>query len=57
MHFVFIEKGYPRKHGEVGGAGTYVKTCGQELVKRGHKVSVICGKSLGDRKEYFDGSY
>ena len=54
MHFVFVERGFPRNNGEVGGAGTYVKIYGLELIKRGHVVSVICGKNQGDRSMYVD---
>ena len=54
MHFVFVERGFPRQKGEVGGAGTYVKNCSKELIKRGHQVSVICGKNFGDGKMYID---
>ena len=54
MHFVFVERGFPRNNGEVGGAGTYVKIYGLELIKRGHVVSVICGKNQGDRNMYVD---
>ena len=54
MHFVFVERGYPRLIGEVGGASIYVKTYGNELIKKGHYVSVICGKYKGDLKSYND---
>lgn len=43
MHIVFVEKGYPRPSGSVGGAGTYVQIIARQFVKHGHAVSVICG--------------
>ena len=55
MHYVFVEKGYPRNKGVVGGAGTYVKTFANELVHRGFKVSVICGRLDGKQKSFKDG--
>ena len=55
MHFVFVERGYPRDFGETGGAGVYVRNFGKELIRRGHLVSVICGKNLGDAKMFYDG--
>lgn len=42
MHVAYAEMGYPHPHGG-GGAGTYVQLIGQELVRRGHKVTVIAG--------------
>ena len=44
MHICFVEVGYPRPSGIIGGAGTYVKNYGKQLVKMGHKVTVICGE-------------
>ena len=44
MHICFVEVGYPRPSGEVGGAGTYVNNYGKQLVKMGHEVTVICGE-------------
>ena len=44
MHICFVEVGYPRPSGIVGGAGTYVKNYGKQLVKMGHEVTVICGR-------------
>jgi glycosyltransferase involved in cell wall biosynthesis len=40
FHFCFVESGYPHPHGG-GGAGSYVQTVARELVRRGHKVSVV----------------
>lgn len=51
-HIVFVEKGYPRSFGIVGGAGTYVKNFGSQLVQRGFKVSIICGNMHGNMKKY-----
>lgn len=42
MHIGFIEAGYPHSHGG-GGAGTYVQLVGRELVRRGHRVTVVAG--------------
>ena len=50
-----MEKGYPRYKGIVGGAGTYAKTFANELVNRGFKVSVICGRLDGKQKSFKDG--
>src|SRR5262249_55816826 len=36
----YVESGYPHPHGG-GGAGTYVRLVGRELVRRGHSVTVI----------------
>ena len=43
MHILFVESAYPNLKGEQGGAGTYVRNVGLELIKRGHKVSVLRG--------------
>jgi glycosyltransferase involved in cell wall biosynthesis len=40
FHICFVESGYPHPHGG-GGAGSYVQTVARELVRRGHKVSVV----------------
>jgi glycosyltransferase involved in cell wall biosynthesis len=40
LHIVFVESGYPHAHGG-GGAGTYIRLVGSELIKRGHQVSVV----------------
>lgn len=40
LHICYIESGYPHAHGG-GGAGTYVQLVGRELVRRGHRVSVV----------------
>lgn len=41
IHICYVETGYPHWHGGGGGAGTYVQLIGRELVRRGHRVSVI----------------
>jgi len=43
MHILFVEPQYPNISGDQGGAGTYVRNVGLELIKRGHKVSVLRG--------------
>ena len=43
MHILFVESQYPNITGDQGGAGTYVNNVGLELIKRGHKVSVLRG--------------
>jgi glycosyltransferase involved in cell wall biosynthesis len=45
FHFCFVESGYPHPHGG-GGAGSYVQTVARELVRRGHKVSVVTAHCL-----------
>jgi len=45
MHILFVEPQYPNITGDQGGAGTYVNNVGLELIKRGHKVSVLRGGS------------
>jgi glycosyltransferase involved in cell wall biosynthesis len=40
LHINFVESGYPHSHGG-GGAGTYVQLISRELVRRGHRVSVV----------------
>jgi len=45
MHILFVESQYPNISGDQGGAGTYVRNVGLELIKRGHKVSVLRGGS------------
>lgn len=47
MHIVFVEQGYPRPSGNIGGAGTYVQIIARQLVKNGHDVSVVCGVLKG----------
>ena len=54
IHIVFVERGYPRRKGESGGAGTYVKLFGSQLVKMGYSVSVICGNYHGNMKKYLE---
>jgi glycosyltransferase involved in cell wall biosynthesis len=54
MHVVFVETGYPRASGQVGGAGTYVQLFGKQLIRRGVKVSVICGQMGNKNAEYND---
>lgn len=51
MHICFASLDYPDKTSG-GGVGTYVKTIAHELIRRGHRVSVIAlrkGKELSDR--------
>ena len=55
MHICFVEIGYPRPSGIIGGAGTYVNNFAKELVKLGHKVTVICGKMENDVLSFTDG--
>ena len=43
MHILFVEPRYPNISGDQGGAGTYVRNVGLELIKRGHKVSILRG--------------
>jgi glycosyltransferase involved in cell wall biosynthesis len=40
LHVCYVEAGYPHPHGG-GGAGTYVRLVGRELVRRGVRVSVV----------------
>jgi glycosyltransferase involved in cell wall biosynthesis len=40
FHICYVEAGYPHPHGG-GGAGTYVRLVGRELVRRGVRVSVV----------------
>lgn len=50
MHICFVDRGYPHPHGG-GGAGTYIQLVGKELVRRGHKVTVVtdyCEKCSSD---------
>ena len=44
MHFCFVENGYPHQHGGGGGAGTFVHLFARELVKNGHRASVLTKK-------------
>src|SRR5438034_11554761 len=39
---------------DIGGPATYVPTMASELVKRGHKITVV---TLSDRLDHDDGSY
>jgi len=51
MHICFASLDYPDKTSG-GGVGTYVKIIARELIRRGHRVSVIAlrkGKELSDR--------
>jgi glycosyltransferase involved in cell wall biosynthesis len=52
MHILFVENAYPNLSGEQGGAGTYVRNVGLELIKRGHKVSVLMGGNHIVENEY-----
>jgi glycosyltransferase involved in cell wall biosynthesis len=40
LHVCYVEPAYPHPHGG-GGAGTYVRLVGRELVRRGVRVSVV----------------
>jgi len=40
LNICYVESGYPHPHGG-GGAGTYVQLVGQELVRQGHRVTVV----------------
>jgi glycosyltransferase involved in cell wall biosynthesis len=40
LHVCYVEAAYPHPHGG-GGAGTYVRLVGRELVRRGVRVSVV----------------
>ena len=46
LHICYVELGYPHHHGGGGGAGTYVQLVGKELVRQGHRVSVITAACL-----------
>ena len=52
MHILFVESQYPNISGDQGGAGTYVRNVGLELIKRGHKVSVLMGGNQLIENEY-----
>ncbi len=41
LHICFVESGYPHPHGGGGGAGTRIQLISRELIRRGHKVSVV----------------
>ena len=55
-HIVFVEVGYPRPSGIVGGAGTYVKIFANQLVQKGYNISVICGRLKNNSIFYNDGN-
>lgn len=55
MHIVFVELGYPRASGIVGGAGTYVQLYARQLVKMGLQVSVLCGQMTDGTSHFKDG--
>ena len=55
MHICFVEIGYPRPSGRIGGAGTYINIFAKELLKLNHKVTVICGKMENDVLSFKDG--
>src|SRR5262245_53297803 len=46
MHICYQEGNYPYK-GSGGGAGTYVQLTARELVRRGHRVSVLAARYSG----------
>lgn len=53
MHLAYIESGYPPPGGGGGGAGTFVQLAGRELVRRGHRISVIA-RGRPDWPEHHD---
>ena len=55
MHICFVEIGYPRSSGIIGGAGTYVHNFSKRLVEMNHDVTVICGKMDNDTSSFSDG--
>ena len=55
MHICFVEIGYPRSSGIIGGAGTYVYNFSKRLVEMNHDVTVICGKMDNDNSSFSDG--
>ena len=55
MHICFVEFGYPRPSGAVGGAGTYVQIFSRQLIKMGHDVSVLCGDMENSITSFRDG--
>ena len=55
MHICFVEFGYPRPSGVVGGAGTYVQIFSRQLIKMGHDVSVLCGDMENSITSFRDG--
>lgn len=52
MHVLFVEPQYPNISGNQGGAGTYVRNVGLELIQQGHKVSVLMGGNQLIENEY-----
>lgn len=56
MHFCFVEIGYPRQSGVIGGAGTYVYHYSKRLIEMNHDVTVICGKMEDDVSSFTDGN-
>jgi len=57
MHICFVEIGYPRPSGRIGGAGTYINIFAKELLKLNHRVTVICGKMENDILSFKDGDF
>jgi len=51
MHICFVEGYYLN-----GGAGTFIKNYGEQLIKLGHNVSVVCADTGGELKYFKDGS-
>ena len=41
MHICYITNEYPKQHYPHGGVGTFIKTLGRQLVKNGHRITVI----------------
>jgi glycogen synthase len=53
FHIGYVELGYPHPHGG-GGAGTYVRSVARELVRRGHRVSVIAARCVNCPRHSWD---
>ncbi len=56
MHIVFVEIGYPKPSGIVGGAGTYVQIFSRKLVESGYEVSILTGKRSDGVNFFKDGN-
>jgi len=51
MHIVFVESAYADKSGKGGGgAGTYIRLIGRELIKVGHDVTVITDTDITENE-------
>ncbi|NMA50568.1 MAG: glycosyltransferase family 4 protein [Mollicutes bacterium] len=53
MHICLVNIEYPQET-SIGGISTYQKLLADNLIKKGHKVTVIAG-SFSDNKDYYDG--